>query len=86
MVASDFTLQTDASLKGWGAVYQSASTKGTWSPTEANLHIEIYLFASRLSNQLSWYVSWHLDPNIFPSEAFTLDWSNFTFYAFTPLV
>ena len=39
---------------------------------------EIDLFASRLNYQLKPYVAWAPDPE------FTLDWSNFMFYAFPP--
>ena len=37
-----------------------------------------------LSHQLRRYVSWRLDPNAMHSDAFTLDWSNLTAYAFPP--
>ena len=34
-------LTTDASSKGWGAVFQGDSTGGLWSPLEAELHINV---------------------------------------------
>lgn len=42
------------------------------------------LFASRINNQLDKYVSWKPDPGAFAVDAFTLDWSTDTFYAFPP--
>jgi hypothetical protein len=47
-------------------------------------HCTVDLFASRLSHQLRRYVSWRPDPNAMHSDAFTLDWSNLTAYAFPP--
>ena len=34
-----FTLTTDASLSGWGAVFHNKRTGGTWSEIEKNNHI-----------------------------------------------
>ena len=45
---------------------------------------EIDLFASRLNYQLKPYVAWAPDPEAKYIDAFTLDWSNFMFYAFPP--
>ena len=45
---------------------------------------EIDLFASRLNYQLKPYVAWAPDQEAKYIDAFTLDWSNFTFYAFPP--
>ena len=47
-------------------------------------HCAVDLFASRLSDQLGKYVSWRPDPNAFHNDAFTLDWSSLTPYAFPP--
>ena len=38
---SDLTLYSDASLSGWGAVLDSISSGGPWSPTEAMYHINV---------------------------------------------
>ena len=35
----DITMQTDASMIGWGAVLESKETSGRWSITEAKKHI-----------------------------------------------
>ena len=43
---------------------------------------DIDLFASRLNFQLKPYVAWMPDPGARFTDAFTLDWSNFVFYAF----
>ena len=45
---------------------------------------EIDLFASRLNFQLKPYVAWLPDPDANFTDAFTLDWSRFVFYAFPP--
>lgn len=45
---------------------------------------EIDLFASRLTNQLTRYVSWRSDPNAYATDAFTVDWSSMRGYAFPP--
>lgn len=42
------------------------------------------LFASRINNQLDKYVSWKPDPGAYAIDAFTLDWSIDTFFAFPP--
>ena len=34
-----YTLNTDASLQGWGAVFQGQSSGGRWAPDEAHQHI-----------------------------------------------
>ena len=34
-------ITTDASLLGWGAVYQSKKTGGQWTPEESKLHINV---------------------------------------------
>ena len=34
-----YTLNTDASLQGWGAVFQGQSSGGCWAPDEAHQHI-----------------------------------------------
>ena len=44
----------------------------------------IDLFASRLSYQLTPYVSWLPDPQAMAIDAFTLDWTNHFLYAFPP--
>ena len=45
---------------------------------------DIDLFASRVNRKCDKFVSWHDDPDCFAVDAFTLDWSNFKFYAFPP--
>lgn len=45
---------------------------------------DIDIFASRLNNKCSKYISWHRDPDAFAINCFTLDWSSFYFYAFPP--
>lgn len=35
------TISTDASLEGWGAVWGTRTTSGTWSPEESTLHINL---------------------------------------------
>lgn len=47
-----------------------------------NLNID--LFATRLNNQLSTYCSWKPDPGSAHVDAFSLNWSNYAFYAFPP--
>ena len=44
----------------------------------------IDLFATRLNNQLSKFVSWRPDPDAFHVDAFTLNWHSYSFYAFPP--
>lgn len=45
---------------------------------------DIDLFASRSNKKCELYVSWFRDPNSCAIDAFTLDWSNYFFYAFPP--
>ena len=45
---------------------------------------EVDLFASRLNNQLSTYVSWMPDPGAWVVDAFTMHWGALKFYAFPP--
>ncbi len=45
---------------------------------------DIDLFASHLNFQLKPYVAWMPDPGARFTDAFTLDWSSFVFYAFPP--
>ena len=45
---------------------------------------EIDLFASRLNHQFPRYVSYKPDPDAEAVNAFTMSWSNLTFYAFSP--
>ena len=65
--------------------------------TEWKLHADVFravvskfvtpnidLFASRLNYQLKPYVAWMPDPGSMFTDAFTLDWSRFVFYAFPP--
>ena len=42
------------------------------------------IFASRINHQLDKYVSWKPDPGAHAVDAFTLDWSTETIYAFPP--
>jgi hypothetical protein len=44
----------------------------------------IDLFASRLNFQLKPYVAWMPDPEAIAIDAFTISWSDHTFYAFPP--
>ena len=37
----DLTIETDASLSGWGAAMQNHRIGGAWSPEEASLHINV---------------------------------------------
>ena len=46
--------------------------------------LNIDLFASRLNNQLDVYCSWKPDPGCTYVDAFSIDWSNFNFFAFPP--
>lgn len=48
-------------------------------------HPEIDLFASRLNTKCEKYVSWQRDPDAFTTNAFTISWSDFYFYAFPPM-
>ena len=45
---------------------------------------DIDLFATRLTHQLPRYVSWHPDPHMFATDAFTLNWGILKGYAFPP--
>lgn len=45
---------------------------------------DIDLFATKLNTKCRKYVSWYPDPNSISTDAFTLKWSNLTFYAFPP--
>ena len=47
-------------------------------------NLEIDLFASRLNAQLQNYVSWRPDPMAKHIDAFTVNWSQYAFYAFPP--
>ena len=42
------------------------------------------LFATRLTNQLPRYVSWHPDPQAIAADAFSLNWATLRGYAFPP--
>lgn len=44
----------------------------------------IDLFASRINSKCEKFVSWKCDPEAFQVDAFTLNWSNYFFYAFPP--
>ena len=44
----------------------------------------IDLFASPYNHHLPVYVSWHFDPSAYATDAFSLTWTNFLFYAFPP--
>lgn len=45
---------------------------------------DIDLFASRINSKCEKFVSWKCDPEAFQIDAFTLNWSNYYFYAFPP--
>ena len=45
---------------------------------------QVDLFASRLNCKCVRYVSWTPDPEAIAIDAFTLNWSSFSFYAFPP--
>ena len=45
---------------------------------------DIDLFASDANAKCDKFVSWHRDPNSIAINAFTLSWSNISFYAFPP--
>ena len=47
-------------------------------------NLQIDLFASRLNAQLHNYVSWKPDPMAEHIDAFTVNWSQYAFYAFPP--
>jgi len=46
--------------------------------------IEIDLFAARTNCQIPNYVAWKPDPFAVAIDAFTIDWHNYSFYAFPP--
>lgn len=45
---------------------------------------DIDLFASRVNNKCSTYISWHRDPDAVAIDAFTVPWNSLNFYAFPP--
>jgi len=45
---------------------------------------EVDLFATRLNNQLSAYISWTPDPGAMETDAFQVNWMNLKGYAFPP--
>lgn len=45
---------------------------------------DIDLFASRINAKCPRYVSWKPDPSAYNIDAFTVNWSNYFFYAFPP--
>ena len=45
---------------------------------------EIDLFASYMNFQIQNYISWFADPKASISDAFSIDWTDKTFYAFPP--
>ena len=45
---------------------------------------EIDMFASRLNKQVDRYISWRPEPEAWAVDAFTVDWSQWDFYAFPP--
>lgn len=49
-------------------------------------HFEIDLFASAANRKCPRFVSWLPDPFAEAVDAFSLDWSNFYFYAFPPFI
>ena len=68
------------------------SDRHEWSLDKAvfrNIHalypnLDIDLFATRLNHQLDLYCSWKPDPGAHYVDAFAIDWSKFSFYAFPP--
>ena len=77
----------DAALK-----FRSFSDKHEWM-LNRNVFTDILtefpalnmdLFASRLTTQLTQYCSWQPDPGSAFVDAFSIDWSEFNFYAFPP--
>lgn len=71
---------------------QNFSDKHEWSLSKEYFQeilsvypeLNIDLFASRLNNQLDVYCSWKPDPGCTYVDAFSIDWSNFNFFAFPP--
>lgn len=47
---------------------------------------EVDLFASSINTKCPHFVSWFPDPLAFTVDAFSIDWSNFYFYAFPPFI
>ena len=45
---------------------------------------QIDLFASRLNHKVQSYVAWRPDPKAVAVDAFTISWTNLSFYAFPP--
>lgn len=45
---------------------------------------QLDLFASRINNKCSNYVSWHRDPDAISINAFSISWTHYFFYAFPP--
>lgn len=45
---------------------------------------QIDLFASRINNKCAKYVSWNRDPDAWAINAFTINWTDYYFYAFPP--
>lgn len=72
--------------------FRNFSDKHEWSLSKeyfpeilsVYLELNIDLFASRLNNQLDVYYSWKPDPECTYVDAFSIDWSNFNFFAFPP--
>ena len=68
------------------------SDKHEWSLSKAYFleifstfpELNIDLFARRLNNQLDTYCSWKPDPGCTYVDAFSINWSNFNFFAFPP--
>ena len=52
--------------------------------TEHFFFPDLDLFASRLNKQLSKYVSWFPDPEVFATDPFSFSWSNLNPYIFAP--
>ena len=88
---------TAAHLPGYLNVLADDKSRIFDDKTEWKLNTEVFrrivqkfmvpnidLFASRLNFQLKPFVSWIPDPEAAFIDAFSLDWSKFTFYAFPP--
>lgn len=45
---------------------------------------DIDLFASRINSKCKKFVSWHVEPDSWSVDAFTISWKNLKFYAFPP--
>ena len=37
----DFSMETDVSMRGWGAYCNGSITQGQWATDESNLHINV---------------------------------------------